>query len=130
MNTQIKHREIQFDPMHPDTTQAQSAMLLLADLAGIEELLVQGPCVLLVSYDVSQITLQDILAELSHHDLHLYNSLLAKLKLALYSYTEQTQRANLGISQKTSTRDLFMNQYRRRPHGCRDQRPQHWRHYL
>ena len=130
MNTRIKHREIQFDPMPPDTNQAQTAMLLLADLAGVDQSVVQSPCLLLVSYDITQITLEDILAELNNHGLHLYNSLLAKLKQALYCYTEQTQLANLGISQNTSTRDLFMNQYKRRPHGCRDQRPHHWRHYL
>lgn len=130
MNTRIKNREIQFDPMPPDTNPAQTALLLLAELAGIEKSLVQNRCLLLISYDVAQITLDDILTELNNHGLHLYNSLLVKLKQALFSYTEQTQRANLGISQKTSARDVFMNQYKRRPHGCRDQRPQHWRHYL
>lgn len=130
MNTQIKLREIQFDAMPPDANPAQTAMLLLADLAGIEKSVVQNRCLLLVSYDVSLITFDDILAEISDHGLHIYNSLLAKLKQALYSYTEQTQRANLNINQKTLTRNMFMKQYQRRPHGCRDQRPHHWRNYL
>jgi len=129
MNTQIKHREIQFDAMHPDANQAQSAMLRLSDIAGIEKLLVTAPQLLLVSYDVSQITLDEILSELSDNGFHIYNSLLAKLKQALYSYTEQTERANLGISQDSSTRKMYIRQYQRRVHGCRDQRPHHWRDY-
>lgn len=130
MNTRIKFREIQFEATHPDPNQAQTAMLLLADREGIEQSIVHSPCQFVVSYDVSLITFDDILAELERHGLHIYNSLLAKLKQALYSYTEQTQRANLGISRRASTRDVFMKQYQRRPHGCRDQRPHHWRNYL
>lgn len=130
MNNHIKHREIQFDAMHPDANQAQSVILLLADVTGIENTVAKTPLRLLVSYDVSQITLDEILTEIEHNGFHLYNSLLAKLKQALYSYTEQTQQANLGISQTSSTRNMFMKQYQRRPHGCRDQRPHHWRNYL
>ncbi|MDH5444064.1 MAG: hypothetical protein OEY52_00820 [Gammaproteobacteria bacterium] len=130
MNNQIKHREIQFDAMHPDPNQAQSAMLLLADVTGIENSTVQTPTSLLVSYDVSLITLDDILTELTDEGLHIYNSLLFKLKQALYSYTEQTQRANIADNQKTSSRKMHVKQYQRRPHGCRDQRPHHWRDYL
>lgn len=130
MNNHIKHREIQFDSMHPDPNQAQSAMLLLVDVRGIESSIVQTPQQLLVSYDVNLITLDDILTELDRHGLHIYNSLLLKLKQALYSYTEQTQRANLNNTQQHQTRDMFIKQYQRRPHGCRDQRPHHWRNYL
>lgn len=130
MNNRIKHREIQFDAMPPDANQAQAAMLLLADLEGIENSIVQSPVQLVVSYDVAQITLDEILTELTNNGYHIYNSLLAKLKQALYSYTEQTQRANLDISQHSSSRNMFMKQYQRRPHGCRDQRPHHWRSYL
>jgi len=130
MNNRIKHREIQFDAMHPDANQAQTAMLLLADVKGIEQTVAETPLRLLVSYDVGLITLDEILAELLNHRLHIYNSLLAKLKQALYSYTEHTQQANLGLSQTSSARTVFVKQYQRRPHGCRDQRPHHWRDYL
>lgn len=130
MNNLIKHREIQFDAMHPDPNQAQSAMLRLADVMGIVSASVQAPQQLLISYDVSKITLDEILAELSSNGFHIYNSLLFKLKQALYSYTEQTERANLSNNPQTSTRHMFIKQYQRRPHGCRDQRPHHWRDYL
>ena len=130
MNNRIKHREIQFDSMHPDPNQAQSAMLLLADLAGIESSIVQTPHRLLISYDVGRITLDQIVSELIKNEFHIYNSLLFKLKQALYSYTEQTEQANLISDQNSSSRKMYVKQYQRRPHGCRDQRPHHWRHYL
>lgn len=130
MNNLIKYREIQFDAMPPDANPAQAAMLLLADLDGIENSIVQSPVQLVVIYNVAQITLDEILTDLTDNGYHIYNSLLAKLKQALYSYTEQTQRANLHNNQYASSRNMFMQQYQRRPHGCRDQRPHHWRNYL
>ena len=130
MNNRIKHREIQFDAMHPDPNQAQSAVLLLADINGVESSLVQSPHQVLVSYDVGKITLDEILAELTDNDFHIYNSILFKIKQALYSYTEQTEQANLLANQKSSSRKMHIKQYQKRPHGCRDQRPHHWRDYL
>jgi ABC-type oligopeptide transport system ATPase subunit len=130
MNNRIKHREIQFDTLHPDPDQAHRAMLCLADLEGVESSLVQSSHQLLVSYDVGKITLDDIVKELIANRFHIYNSLLFKLKQALYSYTEQTEQANLITNKQTSSREMFVKQYQRRPHGCRDQRPHHWRHYL
>ena len=129
MNNRIKHREIQFDDKHPDPNQAQRAVLLLSDIAGVESSLAQTPCQLVVSYDVSLITLDQIVQELIDNEFHIYNSLLFKLKQALYSYTEQTEQANLKSNQSSSSREMFVKQYQRRPHGCRDQRPHHWRNY-
>ena len=130
MNNLIKYREIKFDSIDPAINPAQAAMLLLADLQGMESSVIHSPTHLVVSYDVTQITLDEILTELGNNGYHIYNSLLAKLKQALYNYTEQTQRANIHTSQYSSSRKMFMQQYQCRPHGCRDQRPQHWRSYL
>ena len=130
MNNHIKKHEIQFDGLHPDPNQAQSAVLLLSDVIGIDDLIVQTPLRLLISYDISLITFDEISEELNQNGFHIYNSLLAKLKQALYRYTEQTQRDNLATNQYASARNMFMKQYQRRPHGCRDHRPQHWRNYL
>lgn len=130
MNVRIKQREIHFDAMHPDPNQAQSAVPVLARLEGMHSAIVRSPLQLLISYDVALLTLDDILLHLSDNDFHIYNSLLCKLRQALYSYTEQTQRANLNLPHHSSTRDLFINRYQRRPHGCRDHRPHHWRNYL
>lgn len=60
MDTHIKHREIIFDGMHPDPLQAQNAMLLLADMKGIQQVTVPEALRLLVSYDVTAITLENI----------------------------------------------------------------------
>ncbi len=129
METLIKRREIFFDAMHPDKNQAQSAMLLLADIEGIEEVLHLSPLRLVVSYDVRHLTLALLESSLANEGFHLDNSLMAKLRRALYTYTEDTQRANLGVENGENTRNIFVNRYERLPHGCRDERPDHWRHY-
>jgi hypothetical protein len=129
-NTLIKHREIRFCRLHPDKTQAHSASLLLSDVEGIERLHPVEPHLLHVSYDITQVTLltlEDALIELGYH---LDNSLMHKLKRALYHYTEETQRANLGLTEACCAKQIFINRYLRRRHGCRDERPEHWRGYL
>ncbi|HID49168.1 MAG TPA: hypothetical protein EYP40_06085 [Chromatiales bacterium] len=132
MNSVVKQREILFSPLHPDPNQAQTAMLVLRDLDGIERADAPEPTRLVVRYLLPQQTLADIEELLRELGFHLDNSLLCKLKRALYYYTDETERANLGCSdgQCKTTRDVFVQQYRKRPHGCRDQRPAHWRSYL
>lgn len=131
---QIKHREIWFRDPHPDTHQAHSAMLLLADVPGVLHIDRPDPehNGLAITYDLAQIDLQLIEQLLLELGFHLDNSLMSKLKRALYYYTEQTERENLGTNraQDHNTRDIFMRCYRCRRHGCRDERPEHWRQYL
>lgn len=130
-STLIKYREIYFSPPHADPDQAQSALLLLSDVAGIEEARKSAQTCLEVSYDLRLITLQIIEDTLIELGFHLDGSLLIRLRRALYYYTEETQRANLGYHQAThSTLDVFINRYQQLPHGCRDDRPTHWREYL
>src|SRR5512143_1097038 len=128
----IKHREIRFCPLHHDRAQAHSASLLLADLDGVQRVVPLDPLVMQISYDVTRLTLRildDVLDELGYH---LDNSLMMKLKRALYYYTEETQRANLGLDGKTAPREVkvFVQRYAKLRHGCRDERPEHWRNYL
>ncbi len=131
MNVLLKQREIRFCRLHPDTAQAHSASLVLSDLEGIHHVQPMETYQLIVSYDVSVITLnliEEVLVELGFH---LDNSLMNKLKRALYDYTEETQRANLGLDEARSPdKQMFINRYLRRRHGCRDERPEHWRNYL
>ena len=105
-------------------------MLLFADIHGIEDLNLLSPTSLLVSYDVHTLTLDMLEAVLIELGYHLDNNLLAKIKRALFHYTEETERANLGIT-KTSKdfSSVFIEDYQRHPHGCRDERPKHWRQY-
>lgn len=131
MNILVKHREIRFCRLHPDSTQAHSASLLLSDIEGIHLVQPLGPHLLHVSYDISRITLVIIEGALNELGYHLDNSLMLKLKRALYYYTEETQRANLGLEEVCCPdKQMFINRYLRRRHGCRDERPEHWRNYL
>lgn len=131
MNALIKHREIRFSRWHPDTKQAHSACLILSDLEGIHRVQPLEPLLLQVTYDVSLITLNIIDEALEELGFHLDTSLMHKLKRALYYYTEETQRANLGLEATCcADKQMFINHYLRRRHGCRDDRPEHWRNYL
>ena len=126
-----KQREILFDALNPDPNQAQSATLAINELNGIEQVDVLSPLRLVVRYQLSEITLADIEFVLQELGYHLDGSLMSKMKRALYAYSEETERANHGYtSSQQSTRDVFIKQYQKRPHGCRDPRPSHWRDYL
>ncbi len=128
-NSLIKHREINFCTLRPDN-QAQDAVLVLTDIEGIERLVPHSPQLLVVSYDVTAITLQAIEELLTELGFHLSSKLLFKLKRALYYYTEETERINLGIEGGVKEcKQLFVNRYDRLPHGCRDELPEHWRNY-
>lgn len=128
----IKHREIRFCPLHHDRTQAHSASLLLADLDGVFRVVPVEPHVMQISYDITRLTLHLLEGVLDELGYHLDNSLMAKLRRALYYYTEETQRANLGLDGNTAPRDVkvFVQRYAKLRHGCRDERPEHWRNYL
>ena len=126
-----KQREILFDSLHPDPNQAHSATLAISELNGIEQMDVLSPTRMVVRYHLNEITLADIEFVLQELGYHLDGSLMSKMKRALYAYTEETERANHGYtSSQQSTRDVFIRQYQKRPHGCRDPRPDHWRDYL
>ena len=131
MDTLLRQRELHFKSVDQSESQAQSALLILSDIDGIERLDILHTNCLLVSYNLTIITFDHIELALQEIGFHLDNSLLYKLKRALYTYTEETIRANMGIgsSQSQTTRDVFVKHYKNRPHGCRDLRPQHWRHY-
>lgn len=128
LETTLKHREIVFATPHTDTNQAQSAMVMLVDVEGIEQITAMSPTQLSISYDVTLVTLNVIEQALMDVGFHLDNNLLVKIKRALYYYTEDTLRTNLGCN--NCTRDVFVNRYQKQLHGCRDERPRHWRNYL
>lgn len=130
----VKHREIGFRDPHPDPQQAQTALLLLGDADGIVHIAIpdHAPNTIHISYDLSRICLRAIEALLTELGFHLDNSLLARLKRALYYYTEENEMESLLIQddQDHSTREIFMRCYRCKAHGCRDERPEYWRNYL
>ena len=128
----LKHREIPFSKLHPDPNQAQTAILLLSDLEGVEHVHFVSPTFMRISYKVLQITLEQIEAILVDMGFHLDNKVIYRMKRALYYYTEETQRANHGMAKgdTNSTQKVFIKRYQMIKHGCRDQRPTHWRKYL
>jgi hypothetical protein len=127
-----KRREIAFCTLHPDPDQPGAAAALLVDVEGITEAKPESNSVLHVRYQLSSITLADIEQLLQSRGFHLDNGLMHRLKRALVHYTEETQRANMGCNKgdPNSTEKVFVNRYRKREHGCQDDRPDHWRRYL
>ena len=127
-----KIREVVFSSLHPDPDQVGSAATMLRGVDGVEKVDILGPGTLKVHYQLIKICLADIEGLLEKQGFHLDNRLLHKLKRALYNYTEETQRANLGVAkgEADSTQKVFVNRYRSREHGCQDDRPEHWRRYL
>ena len=100
-------------------------------MAGVQSVQPLSPHALAVVYDLRKITLQGIECALGELGYHLDNSLLCKLKRALFRYTEETQRENLAITQESEIiqREVFVNRYQHVAHGCRDPQPEHWRGY-
>ena len=127
----IKRRELRFCLLHPDPNQARSALLLLSDAQGVLEITLADELCLYITYDVRYMTLDAIEKVLVRLGYHLDSRLLYRMKRALYSYSEETQRANLGVSESTdNTTQVFVKRYSSNYHGCRDKRPDHWRKYL
>lgn len=132
MSDFTKQRDIIFNALHDDENQASTSAQMLIDLEGISLAKVLSETHLVVRYDLRFFTLVDIEELLTTVGFHLDNNLLIKLKRALYRYTEETERANLGCAngQPNCTREVFINRYQKLTHGCRDKRPNHWRDYL
>lgn len=127
----IKRRELRFCHLHPDPNQARSALLLLSDAFGVTDITLADELCLYISYDIRYMTLDAIEKVLTRLGYHLDSRLLCRMKRALYSYSEETQRANLGVSENTdNTTQVFVKRYSSNYHGCRDKRPDHWRKYL
>jgi hypothetical protein len=129
--TPIKQREICFQTPHPDPQQAESALWIVKGVDGIVEANQINDRSITIRYDLRRINLQLIEATLAELGFHLEMSLIAKLKRALYYYTEETECANRGChSSRDDAREIFIQRYQQRPHGCRDHRPDYWRDYL
>ena len=127
----VKRRELRFCHLHPDPNQARSALLLLSDAEGVIDISLANELCLYISYDVRHLTLDAIENVLVRLGYHLDSRLLYRMKRALYDYSEETQRANLGMLENTdNTTQVFVKRYTSNYHGCRDKRPVHWRKYL
>lgn len=127
----IKQRELIFSELPPDTSQADAAIELLRDVTGITHIQAVSRTCLKIHYDIRELTLSMIETALIDVGFHLDNNLLIKLKRALFAYTEETERINLGINETCNNlhQHIFINRYAHLQHGCRDDRPECWRKY-
>lgn len=127
----IKQRDIHFMSPQAEKNPAASANALLSQVDGIMATkLIHEHCIS-VTYHLVKVTLNDIDDVLQEVGFHLDNSILSKLKRALFYYAEETQLANLGYdhAESKSTLEIFINRHNQLPHGCRDERPDHLRRY-
>lgn len=128
----LRTREIRFRGPHRDPDQAQTAALVLAGREGVLAVRPLTPECLQVTYDLRQTCLAELEDAVAEAGLHLDGSLLTRIKRALWYYADDAARANLGSERGRTSRTerVFVAQYRRAEHGCRDHRPEHWRRYL
>jgi hypothetical protein len=128
----VKVREIAFCSLHPDKNQAGTAAQLLRDCEGVQSAERMSDIRLRVTYDIRHATLEAVEDLLEEFGFHLDNALIQRMRRALVHYTEQTQRMNMGCDRgdPNCTVKVFISRYQQREHGCRDDRPQHWRRYL
>ena len=130
MIEKLKQRSIWLTESDQDPHVAESAAELLRNVRGVLRVKVKTPGHLLVSYNVREITLQIITALLSEFGYPLRTSFVCRLLQNLCYYIEDIECTNSKHDQADCTRDAFITRYLRRPHGCRDQRPEYLRRYL
>lgn len=122
-----KQREIVFHATPPaQTERAHDLLAQLPDLT-VERI---GERQLLVRYDLTDHSLEDLESMLSEQGFHLEVSLLILLKRALIYHVERVQRENLGKPEvKTKNYHPHIQAWDQRPHGDHDETPQEWRQY-
>jgi hypothetical protein len=126
----LKQRSIWLTEPGQDPDYAESAAELLRNVRGILRVKVTKSDRLLVSYNVRKITLQVIEALLIEFGYTLRTSLFCRLMRGLCYYVEDIECTNCKHDQADCTREAFITRYLRRPHGCRDHRPDYLRRYL
>ena len=130
MIEKFKHRSIWLTKPGQDPNYAENAAELLRNVRGVRRVKVERSDHLYVSYNVREITLQIIEALLTEFGYQLRTSLFCRVMRTLCYYVEDIECTNSKHDQADCTRDAFITRYLRRPHGCRDHRPEHLRRYL
>lgn len=124
-NDIIKDREIRFKLSTPD--QAIKAEQLLKDVPGIEFIEAVTSESLHIRYSVEALTLQMIETALREVGFDLNDSLINKLKRAVFSYCEDAQRASIGVDQNNTDKSHSLSLPH---HALQDPRPNDWRKYV
>ena len=130
MIEKLKHRRIRLTGPQQGPVSTESAAVLLRDVRGVLRVRVTGPDCLVVSYNVRQITMQIIEALLTEFGYRLNTGYFCRFMRGICYYIEDIECSNCMPDQAECTRDAFITRYLRRPHGCRDQRPEYLRRYL
>jgi len=126
----LKQRNIRLTGPQQGPVSTESAALLLRDVRGVLRVRMTGPNRLVVSYNVRIITMQIIESLLTEFGYRLHTGFFCRLMRVLCYYIEDIECSNCSPDQAEYTRDAFITRYLRRPHGCRDHRPEYLRRYL
>lgn len=126
----LKQRNIRLTGPQQGPVSTESAVLLLRDVRGVLRVRMTGPDRLVVSYNVRQITMQIIEALLTEFGYRLHTGFFCRFMRGICYYIEDIECSSCHTDQAECTRDAFITRYLRRPHGCRDQRPEYLRRYL
>lgn len=104
----------------------------LKKLPGVLDASLEQDNTLSISYDLTQTSLHHLQKKLGELDCELGGNTLQKVLQAIYRYTEHVQIKNrvLDTGWDIWVRDVYLNDYRRRQHGRRDERAQQWRKYI
>ena len=130
MSEKQRQRSIWLTEPSQDPDYADSAADLLRNARGVVHVQVARSDHLLVSYNVREITLQILEALLTEFGYKLRTSLFCRTIRSLCYYIEDIECTSCKHDQADYTRDAFITRYLRRPHGCRDHRPEYLRRYL
>lgn len=125
-----KRRTIRLGGADANPDRVRSAARLLRDVKGVSEVRIISRNRMVVRYNVRQITLQVIEALLNEFGYQLETGLVCRCMRAVFYYIEDIECSDPVHDQAECTRDVFITRYLRRPHGCRDQRPDYLRRYL
>lgn len=130
MVEKIKTRTIRLTGPDRDSTSTESAAALLRDVVGVMRVSVLSRNRLRVSYNVRRVTMQIIEALLKEFGYRLNTGFYCSILRSLCYYIEDIECYNEKHDQADCTRDAFITRYLKRPHGCRDHRPEYLRRYL
>ncbi|NOR40667.1 MAG: hypothetical protein GQ537_05615 [Gammaproteobacteria bacterium] len=130
MIEKLKQRSIWLTEPSQDPGYTEAAAELLRDVRGVLLVNIVKSGHLIVSYNVRKITLQIIEELLTEFGYKLRTSLFCRVMRSFCYYIEDIECTEGKHDQADNTRDAFITRYLRKPHGCRDHRPEYLRRYL
>ncbi len=118
-----KHRELRFNPQHPE--EVAEAHKLLAGLDGMDIEAGLTAHSLSIWYDVNDYTLEGLEAALKRQGFHLDNGVFNKISSALAHFCEETQLRNMHGPQRLlkKSHDIYSKAWDQHAHGDHDETP-------